>query len=255
MMKKSIIDGLVSIVTPMYNAENFIEETIQSVCKQTYAKWELIIVDDCSTDRSVEIARKYSEMDQRIRIICNASNVGVAATRNRAIDDAKGQYIAFLDSDDIWLKDKLEKQLETMKKTGSPFCYGMCGVIDSTGKNLNKDRVVPKEIDYKELLKGNVIPCLTVLIDRKRIDIIEMPNIPHEDYACWLTIFDKYGIVAHGIQTVIAQYRIVEKSISNNKIKAAGWTWNIYRNYLKLPICKSVWCFICYIIKAIAKHY
>ena len=238
----------------MHNSAGTVSQTIESVQSQTYKNWEMIIVDDCSWDESVEIVERYMKDDSRIRLIRNRQNKGVAHTRNVAIKNATGRYIAFLDSDDLWRWDKLDKQLGLMRETNSAFCYGMCGVIDDTGCDLQKDRVVPRSIDYKELLKGNPIPCLTVLIDRKLVEQIEMPDIPHEDYACWLNIFGKYDISACGVQSVIADYRISRKTVSSNKIKGIIWTWNIYRKYLKLPLSKSINCFIWYAVRAVTKR-
>lgn len=249
-----MIEGLVSIITPMHNSARTVAQTIESVQKQTYQNWEMIIVDDGSIDDGVELVQRYVHDDSRIRLYKNDKNVGVAFTRNIAVKKANGQYLAFLDSDDLWRSDKLEKQLQLMENTGCSFCYGMCGVIDNEGKNINKDRIVPRSIDFEQLLKGNDIPCLTVLLDRKVIKEVEMPNIPHEDYACWLTIFRKYDIVAYGLQEVVADYRIGEKSVSSNKFKVIGWTWNIYRNYLGLSLWKSASCFAWYVIKAVVKR-
>lgn len=249
-----MLDGLVSIVTPMHNAVNTIALTIQSVQKQTYENWEMIIVDDCSSDESVQIAKNYAEEDTRIIVISNPTNMGVAKTRNFAIEHAKGQYIAFLDSDDLWRPNKLDIQLALMKEKECPFCFGMCAVIDASGVDLDKNRSVPAEIKYEELLKGNPIPCLTVVIDRTKIDKIEMPMVPHEDYLAWLTILRDYDITACGVQSVIADYRIGNSSVSSNKLKAAKWTWDIYRSHLKLSFFKSVKCFMFYIVRAVMKR-
>ena len=249
-----MIDGLVSVITPMYNAENTILQTIESVKKQTYENWEMLIVDDCSTDNCVEIVRRYQAEDGRIRLIRNQKNLGVAKTRNVALRNACGQYVAFLDSDDLWRANKLEIQLGLMEKTGTPFCYGMCGVVDIEGKAVCRPRNVPETIDYERLLKGNPIPCLTVLIDRKQIENIEMPDLHHEDYACWLTILKKYGTVACGVQSIIADYRVGGRTLSSNKVKVIGWTWIIYRKYLGLSLGKSLYCFSWYIIRAILKR-
>lgn len=249
-----MVDGLVSIITPMYNAQDFVEQAITSVLEQTYKNWEMIIIDDASTDECVEIVRKYAEVDSRIRLIQNLTNAGVAETRNVGIKNARGRYIAFLDCDDIWMDDKIEKQLSAMNRTGTSFCYGMCEVIDYSGKSVKGIRSVPKYIDYKKLLKGNAIPCLTVLVDRNVVDVIEMPDIEHEDYACWLTIFSKYDIVAYGVQSVLARYRIGQKTVSSNKLRAALWTWNIYSKYLKMPLYKCIYYYVWYAVRAISKR-
>lgn len=247
-----MVEDMVSVIVPMYNAEKYIIETIASVQAQTYQNWEMIIVDDCSTDTSADIVKKMMMNDARIRYYKNDVNYGVAQSRNVAISKAEGRYIAFLDDDDLWRTFKLEKQLQIMRESGSPFCYGSCSVIDKSGKRIRKDRKVPEKIDYKGLLKGNVIPCLTVMIDRKSIQNITMPQIPHEDYATWLAIL-KEGIVARGTNEVIADYRVGHESISSCKRKVFKWTWNIYRKYLELNLCSCIYNFCWYAIKGMSK--
>lgn len=249
-----MIEGFVSVITPMYNADKYIGETIESVIAQTYMNWEMIIVDDCSGDSCADIVKQYCEKDNRVHYYRNESNSGVAMTRNRAISYAKGQYIAFLDSDDIWKPDKLEKQLQLMKDTGSSFCYGSCSVMNQDGQNMKKDRIVPVQIDYKKLLMGNVIPCLTVVIDRKQIPDIQMPQIPHEDYAAWLSILRDYQITACGVTDIVALYREGMGSVSSKKGQAAKWTFKIYRDYLGLSITESIWCFVNYVWNAVKKR-
>lgn len=247
-----MIDGLVSVITPMYNAENWIKETIRSVQAQSYNMWEMIIVDDCSTDRSMEIVKKLQTEDRRIKYYCNKINSGVAITRNNAIKYAKGRYLAFLDSDDVWRSDKLQKQIEKMKKEQKAFCYSACEVIDEHGNRINV-RYVPESVNYQELLKGNIIPCLTVVLDRWIIKNVSMPKMPHEDYATWLKIFQS-GIQACGINEPLASYRVVSSSVSNNKFKAMRWTWYIYRQFLGLDFIKSCYCFCFYVWNAIKKR-
>lgn len=246
-------EKLVSIITPMYNAKAFIAETMESVLAQTYPYWEMIIVDDVSTDSCAEIVKAYAMKDSRIKYYKHQKNSGVAVARNTAIQKASGRYIAFLDSDDLWKANKLEKQLQFMKEKQVTFCYSDCEIINETGESTGKIRHVPEMQDYKKLLKGNAIPCLTVLIDRSRVSKIEMPLIPHEDYAAWLSIL-KTGIVAYGQNEVLAKYRVNSTSLSGNKVQAAIWTWNIYRKQEKLGIIKSIYCFICYMLAAIKKR-
>lgn len=248
-----MIDGLISVVTPMYNSEQYIGETIASVRNQSYENWEMIIVDDCSTDQSADIVKKQMEEDARIHYYQNNENKGVAQSRNMAIKKAQGRYLAFLDSDDIWMKDKLEKQVTYMKQNEVGFCYSACKVIDERGNDTGKVRHVPEQVSYKQLLKGNCIPCLTVVIDREQFDMVVMPDIPHEDYATWLSIL-KAGKSAYGINEVLAEYRVSSKSISGNKFQAMRWTWSMYRKYLRLGILRSIFCFSCYVMAAIRKR-
>lgn len=248
-MKKN----LVSIITPMYNSEKFIESTIKSVIEQTYQDWEMIIVDDCSTDNSPDIVKSYVEQDERIKYIRNKSNLGVSSARNLALENANGQFLAFLDSDDIWTSTKLETQINFMIQNDYVITFTSYELMDENNKPLNKVISVPRDVDYHRLLKGNVLGCLTVVIDKSKLDFdIRMSGVRHEDYVLWLSILKK-GHTAHGINEVLALYRKSSNSLSSNKIKAAKWTWNIYRNVEKIPLPKAIYYFINYGINGIKK--
>lgn len=253
-MKSQTVDGLVSVITPLYNAENYIKDTIRSVQAQTYTNWEMIIIDDASADTSTVIVEQMQEQDARIRLLRNEENRGVAFARNYGIQEARGRYIAFLDSDDLWLPDKLQMQVETMHRTDCGFCYGNCQVIDAKGNTCAKNRVAPEKMNYKQLLYGNPIPCLTVVIDRWLAGQIEMPIMGHEDYATWLGILRERLPYAIGVGKIVAQYREVDRSLSGNKRKAAGWQWSIYRKYLHFSVIKSVYYFISYVYHALKKR-
>ncbi|MCT4619062.1 MAG: glycosyltransferase family 2 protein [Marinisporobacter sp.] len=245
---------LVSIITPVYNSERFIKETIQSVQKQTYANWEIILVDDCSTDSSERIIRYMIEKDPKIKYIKLENNSGAAVARNTAIKNSKGRFIAFLDSDDLWECDKLEKQIKFMLNKDIGFSFTGYNLIDEDGNDLDKVIKVPDQIDYDGLLKNTIIGCLTVMIDRSKIGDFRMPLIrAGQDTATWLSILKK-GYIAYGLNEPLARYRKVEGSISSNKIKALKRTWNIYRNLEKLPLPKTVYVFTCYIINALKKR-
>ncbi len=231
--------GLVSIITPLYQAQKYISKTIESVRSQTYENWEMIVVDDCSTDAGSSLVRAYTTEDSRIRYHRNEKNMGAAKSRNEAMKLARGQYLAFLDSDDLWEPQKLEKQIKLMQEKNAAFVFAGCDVIDDDGKPLQKIRHVPEYITYEKLLWGNVIPCLTVLIDREKAGDFSMPNIGHEDYATWLKILKKVK-EAYGIDEVLGHYRVNRNSLSGNKLRTIRWTWNIYRNEQHLPIIKSI---------------
>ena len=250
---KGMKENLVSIITPMYNSKGTISQAIESVLNQSYKEWEMIIVDDCSCDGSIDIINVYAKKDNRIRYFIHKKNLGVARTRNNAINQAKGRYLAFLDSDDIWKADKLEKQIGYMKEMQAFFSYSACEIINKNGETIGKVRNVPEKTSYKKLLRGNVIPCLTVVLDRSKINKVEMPDIPHEDYATWLDIL-KQGGIAHGINEVLAEYRISSDSVSGNKWRAMKWTWNIYRRHQELDFFKSSYYFICYVITSLRKR-
>lgn len=230
--------SLVSIITPMYNAKKYIAQTIKSVQNQTYSSWEMIIMDDCSTDESAAIVQEMAQKDDRIHYYCNDVNCGVAATRNHAMDKANGRYLAFLDSDDLWVEDKLERQMSVLKNKNCAFTYAGCDVIDENGEAVQKVRHVPEYITYEKLLWGNVIPCLTVLIDREKVKSFQMPKIGHEDYATWLTIFKDIR-EGYGIDEVLGHYRVNRNSVSGNKLRTIKWTWNIYRNNQGINPVKS----------------
>jgi teichuronic acid biosynthesis glycosyltransferase TuaG len=181
--------------------------------------------------------------DSRIHYFREEEKAFVAKTRNDAMAKANGRYLAFLDSDDLWEPEKLQKQMELMRQTDTAFVYGGCDVIDAQGYALNKVRKVPEYITYEKLLWGNVIPCLTVLLDRQKTGDFQMPQIGHEDYATWLNILKKTG-EAYGINEVLGSYRINPGSVSRNKITTIRWTWNIYRNTQGISKIRS----LCYLM-------
>lgn len=222
---------LVSIVTPLYNCEKYIEETIQSVFNQTYKNWEMIIVDDCSKDSGVKIVEKYKKLDKRVKLFCNRQNLGGAETRNEAIKKAQGKYIAFLDSDDIWKKDKLEKQIKFMEKNNYDFSHTEYERIGEKNEKLNIFSKISKKIDYKTLLYQNTIGCLTAIYNAEKLGKIYMPNIrTGQDYALWLEVLKKTKY-AYGLQENLAEYRVRKGSLSKNKIKKIKNLYRMYRIY------------------------
>lgn len=249
------IDGLVSIITPAYNAAAYIAETIESVIAQTYTNWEMLIVNDCSKDNTAEIIQNYAAKDKRIKLINLKQNSGAAVARNTAIQNAKGRYIAFLDSDDLWKKEKLQKQIEFMQQNGYAFTYTSYEHFKETKENIQHQVQIPKSLNYNQALKGNKIGCLTVMLDRKQIANIHFTAQRHEDYILWLNIL-KQGTIAYGIQESFALYRTGNsKSISGNKLQSALWTWKVYRESQKLSVVKSMYYFLYYFINGILKHY
>lgn len=245
--------SMVSIVTPVYNAERFLEETILSVLNQTYKKFELILVNDCSKDNSINIIRKFMEKDYRIKCIDLKENGGAARARNIGINSAKGKYLAFIDSDDLWEKDKLEKQVGFMERNKIVFSYTGYEMINEGGEKLGKIVKCKDIITYKNLLRYNKIGCLTVMIDISTIKNLQMEDINHEDYATWLKIL-KQGYNAYGINEPLALYRKRDNSLSGNKLKSAKWTWNIIRHVEKTPLLKSILYFNIYTFINFKKH-
>ena len=238
---------MVSIVTPVYNAAAFICQTMEMVQAQTYTDWELILVDDGSKDNSCGVIRDYLQKnpDSRIRFIDKGVNEGAALSRNRGIKEAKGKYIAFLDADDVWMKNKLEVQLQFMEKEKVGFVFSAYEFGDEEARPTGKVVHVPKTLTYREALSRTVIFTTTVLFDTEKIpkDLILMPNVPSEDSATWWQIL-RNGHVAYGIDQVLAVYRRPAKSLSSNKVKAIQRIWYLYRNVEKLSFVRSFVCLV-----------
>jgi teichuronic acid biosynthesis glycosyltransferase TuaG len=245
---------LVSIITPSYNSSKYIVECIESVLSQTYENWEMFIVDDCSTDNSKEIISAYSTKDKRIKPFFLKQNVGAAEARNVAIRQSKGRYVAFLDSDDLWNPEKLDKQLSFMKENVLAFSFSTYQFMSEDGKELLNIISAPKMMTYHSYLKNTIIGCLTVIIDREKTGEFEMPNIrSSHDMALWLLIM-KRGFSAYGLEQNLAKYRVVSSSNTSNKVKASKEVWNVYRKVEKLNIFYSAICFIGYAFNAIKKR-
>ena len=243
---------LVSIIMPVYNGEASIAESIDSVLAQTYSSWELIIVDDCSTDNTGDIIAQYT--NEHIHYWRQQQNDGVAAARNKAISMAKGRYIAFLDSDDLWMPEKLERQLAFMKNNNYGFTYTEYRQFTDKPQNVGAIVKVKDCVDYKELLKGNDIGCLTVVLDREKFPQIKMPGERHEDYITWLNLL-RDGEKAYGLHLDLARYRKSEKSLTGNKWQSLKWTWNVYRRSQALSRYESIKNMCHYVVKGIKKHY
>ena len=246
------MNKLVSIITPSFNSARFIEECIDSVLSQTYDNWELLIVDDCSTDNSCELIEKYN--DKRIDLIGLEKNVGAAEVRNIAIRKAKGKYIAFLDSDDIWGSTKLEDQIYFMQEKDIAFSFSNYQPISEDGNKLFSVIKASKFMTYSSYLKNTIIGCLTVVIDRDKTGNFEMPEIrSSHDMALWLLIM-KRGFKAYGLDKNLAKYRLVSTSNTASKFKAAMDVWKVYRTIERLSFSYSAWCFINYTFNAIKKR-
>ncbi|TCB80456.1 glycosyltransferase family 2 protein [Acinetobacter sp. ANC 4173] len=244
--------SLVSIITPSYNSAKFIGKTIDSVISQTYKEWEMIIIDDCSIDSSVEAIKAYEAKDKRIKLIQLHENSGAAVARNTGIQLAQGRFIAFLDSDDCWLPEKLERQIEFMLINDYSFTYTSYFKVDEEGKVLGV-MPIPNKINYSELLKTCVIGCLTVIYDTKKIGKQEFPLIrKRQDFALWLKILKKVSY-AYGLQENLANYTIRSDSISANKFKAAQYNWHLYRYIEKLSLFASFYYFLHYAIRGIVR--
>lgn len=243
----------VSIVTPCYNCSKYIQATIDSVVAQTSSNWEMIIVDDCSSDSSFEIAKENSRKDPRIRALGLDTWSGPTIARNIAIEKAKGRYIAFLDSDDLWLPEKLEKQIEVMKNKDAVFSYTGYEKIDENGYRKGRRVSVPESGNYNDLLTGCFIGCLTAVYDAKQIGKVYFPQIKRgQDYGLWLKIL-RSGYIAFGLNEVLALYRERRESLSSSKLKKAYYQWRIYRDLEELSLIKCAACFSAYSIKGVQK--
>ena len=255
-MKAKSDKPTVSIIMPVYNAEKYIAEAITSVIRQSFTDWKLIVVDDCSEDRSAEIARRLADTDTRISICINDKNHGAAGSRNKGIALADGEWTAFLDCDDIWRADKLEKQLALAEKTGAGLIYTSYSLFcDEGGNRKSKNYMVPAEVTYRSMLRENYIGCSTVMVKRALLDEHRFSEaLHHEDYALWLELL-KSGVKAAGYREVLADWRITPDSRSAHKISAAKSRWTILRNVEGLPLHTSLSCFAVYAIRGVIKRY
>jgi len=248
------MNDLISIITPSYNSSKFIEECVNSVLLQSYSNWELLIVDDCSKDNSKELLLNLKKKDERIKVTFLDNNIGSAKARNVAILQAKGKYIAFLDSDDFWESQKLEKQISFMMQNDIAFSYTSYQSISENGSDIIGLINAPDKMTYHDYLKNTIIGCLTVVIDREKIGDFEMPNIrSSHDMALWLLIM-KRGFDAYGLNENLAKYRVVSTSNTASKWRAAKDVWKIYRQFEKLSFFYSIWCFLNYAFNAIIKR-
>lgn len=238
----------VSIISPVYNSEKFLVEMIESVIAQTYSDWELIFIDDCSTDGSVALIENHLKNEPRLRLIKLKQNIGAASARNLGIRSASGRFIAFLDSDDMWLPHKLERQITFMQKHNHPFSFTSYYRIDAEGNELIQVGV-PSKITYQDLLKTCYIGCLTVVYDTAFFGKREMPEIKiAHDYALWLQLIKEVKEFC-GLSEPLAKYRVHSCSISAKKIEVAKYNWYIYRNLEKQSVVKSSYHFGHYAFK------
>lgn len=245
---------LVSVITPTFNSEKFISDSIASVAGQGYEDLEHVIVDDCSGDATWDIVMSAARRDERIRPIRLPERGGPALARNTAIEASRGRYIAFLDSDDQWMPEKLERQLDVMQAYRMALSYTAYEYVNEAGQRKGAPVEVPETVDYETLLDGCVIGCLTAMYDAKRLGKRYMPDIrKRQDYGLWLDILkDVDGAV--GVNEVLAQLRVRSGSLSSNKLMAARYQWKVYREVEGLPLAKSMRHFSRYILHGIGKH-
>lgn len=241
---------LISIITPVYNSEKYIGDTIQSVLVQTHTNWEMLIADDCSVDNTANVIQNFD--DSRIKYFKLAKNAGAAVARNEALEKAQGQYIAFLDADDMWKPEKLEKQLDFMIKNSIGFSFSAYEILSTGGNKLIK---VPKMLNYSQFMKNTIIGTLTVMINKEIVGEVRLVNIKKDhDSMTWAKLL-REGNKAYGLNESLAYYRKVEGSISNNKIEAIKNHWKNCRQIEKLSVPQCLYYFFFYGINAIRKHY
>lgn len=245
----------VSIVMPAYNAQCHIEEAIRSVMAQTVEGWELLVLDDGSEDDTCAIVERLMAEEPRILLLRNEQNLGVAQTRNRGMERCHGEFVALLDSDDVWYPEKLERQIALLRESGAALCCCAYDIIGNDGAPVKASYDVPEQVDLDTLLKENVICCSTVVL---RGDVAQScrfdPGYYHEDYVLWLQLLQK-GHRVVGCRKKLAAWRLNQGSRSYNKLKSAKNRWIIYRKYLKMPFFKSFSAFFAYAAAGMRKYH
>ena len=248
---------LISIVVPVYRAERYIEETMDCVRAQTYPHWELLLVEDCGPDRSREVIQEYIRRtgDERIRLLMQPTNQGAARARNLGVNEAKGRYLAYLDADDLWVPDKLEKELAFLKERQVAFVFTGYEFADENGKGTGKIVRVPETITYKEALKNTTIFTSTVMFDMEQLskEQLQMPQIKSEDTALWWRIL-REGYVACGFNENLVKYRRAGKSLSSNKLEAVRRIWNLYRKAEGMSVINSAYHFCFWAVRAVKRR-
>ncbi len=245
---------VVSVIMPMHNSAKFVAASIGSVIAQTYPHWELLVIDDFSSDDSTKIVDKYVAQDARIRLLRNQQHNGMpSAPRNCGVEAARGRYIAFLDSDDLWFPLKLEQQLKFFETHPSvAVVFSDYEKMDEDGRRKNRIIKAPSSVNYHQLLYSNFIGNLTGMYDTSKVGKVRIQDIHHEDYVMWLHIL-KQGYTAQNTGTVLAAYRVGSQSISSNKLKILLWQWDIYRQVEHLSVQRSLWYYLSYAWRAFFK--
>jgi len=243
----------VSVVTPAYRAAAIIGPTIESALAQTRPDLEVLVVDDCSPDGTVAVVEAYARTDPRVRCLRHAANRGPGAARTTALEAARGRYVAFLDSDDLWLPQKLERQIAFMTGCRAALSYTQYRRIDAAGTIVSGIVDVPATLDYQALLRNTAIATSTVVVDREMTGPFTMQDVFYDDYVCWLALL-KRGFVAHGLREDLMRYRILARSWSRNKLRSAAQVWRVYRDVERLALVPAAWVFSQYAWNAFRKY-
>ncbi|MCR4923551.1 MAG: glycosyltransferase family 2 protein [Lachnospiraceae bacterium] len=246
-------ETLVSIVVPVYNAERIVEDTIRSVMAQTYKKWELILVDDSSTDKSVKVIERF--VNDKIMLLKNSLGKGAATARNTGIKAAHGRYLCFLDADDLWDPEKIEKQVSFMEEKQCAFSFTGYEFADENGVGMSKIVHVPEKINYRKAVKNTTIFTSTVMFDLNKLkkNDIMMPDVPSEDAATWWKVLKK-GFYAYGLDESLTLYRRSRGSLSSDKVLAVRRIWYLYRRVEKFSLIYSLYCFFFWGIHAVMRR-
>ena len=248
------MESLVSIITPSFNSEKFISETIISVQNQTYTNWEMMIVDDCSSDKTVQIIQSFIDEDPRIHLIQLNKNAGAAKARNFGIEKITGKYMTFLDADDIWFSDFIESSIKTIKQTGINFVFSSYKRSNENLEFVYSDFIVPKKVTYTDILKTNSISCLTAFINVETLGIKKMPDIlKRQDMGLWLKYLKEIPF-SYGIQEPKAIYRIRQNSLSRNKRNLLKYQWQFYYKVEKLGLFPSIYYMLHWMIRGFLKY-
>jgi teichuronic acid biosynthesis glycosyltransferase TuaG len=243
-------NSLVSIITPLFNSESLIGEVYNSIHSQTYSNWEWLVIDDCSIDLGFDVVSLIAKQDHRVRVYRNTNNLGAGASRNRGIEESKGRYVAFLDSDDLWLPTKLEKQINFMQVHGYALTYTQYQKFDSSGE-LGVV-IPPNTTTYNQLLYSNVIGCLTAVYDVDQLGKRYMPLIrKRQDMGLWLSILKDIP-KAYCLQENLAKYR-VDTGMTKNKFTVLSYQWRFYREVAGLSVIRSALTFCVYAYKGFIK--
>ena len=248
------MSGLVSIITPSYNSAKYIAETIKSVQNQTYSNWEMIIVDDCSSDNTEELIKEIQLTDSRIHFFRLDQNSGSGIARNKGIEYASGNYMTFIDSDDIWFSDFIKNSIEAIQTSKTPFVFSSYRRSNDNLEFVYSDFIVPQKVTYKDILKSNSISCLTAFLDIKILGKKYMPKIrKRQDMGLWLQYLKEIPY-AYGIQDPQAIYRIRENSLSRNKSNLLKYQWKFYRDVEKLNIFQSLYYMLHWMYRGFIKY-
>jgi teichuronic acid biosynthesis glycosyltransferase TuaG len=246
-------NDLVSIITPAYRSASVISETIKSVIAQSSPNWEMLIAEDCSPDNTREVIRHWEQIDPRVKLIALERNGGPAMARNAALERANGRWIAFLDSDDLWLPQKLELTIRHAQANQAAFVFTGFRRVSSDGNQIGRYIGAPTILSYRQLLGNTAIATSTVLLDRNLLGDVRMTRTYYDDFDCWLQIL-KRGCLAYGLDMDLMRYRVMGQSVSRNKGRSAVKVWRAYRDLERLSLPASIWYFSQYAIRGLRKY-